>query len=282
MSKIFRITLWIIIGLCLPISLFNLLGIFFVAPLPGLVSLIIGVAFLALGLFLWSRSPMWARPGKGWASASVLWGAGAAVTLALLSATPLTDLSVGLGWEESMMSWGGAYPEEFAKALGVVFVLLSFRQLNRPWHGFIVGALVGWSFEVLENSLYSAMGALMHPTSDWIGMFQMWGLRLVAGPCLHMCFTAIAGFGIGWAIYAAHKPWWWRLGIGVGALFFSFCLHFAWNYMWDETWQLITQYVLVALIMYPTVIYLGIRAHRLAKNDDTYSHSPGAASLRGA
>ena len=36
-------------------------------------------------------------------------------------------------------------------------------------------------------------------------MLQMWGLRLVAGPCLHMSFTAIAGFGIGWAIYAAHK-----------------------------------------------------------------------------
>ena len=120
----------------------------------------------------------------------------------------------------------------------------------------------------------------MHPTSDWIGMLQMWGLRLVAGPCLHMSFTAIAGFGIGWAIYAAHKPWWWRLGIGVGALFVSFCLHFAWNYMWDATWQLIAQYILVALIMYPLVIYLGIRAHRLAKADDTYSHSPGAVSLQ--
>ena len=37
MSKIFRVTLWIIIGLCLPWSLLNLAVTFFVAPLPGLV-----------------------------------------------------------------------------------------------------------------------------------------------------------------------------------------------------------------------------------------------------
>lgn len=280
MSKIFRISLWVIIALCLPLALVNLAFSFFVAPLPGLVSLLIGAFFLALGLYLWSRSPMWAKPGAGWASASVLWGAGTAVTLALISSWPLTHLTVGLGWEESMMSWAGAYPEEFSKALGVVFVLLSFRQLNRPWHGFIVGALVGWGFEVFENALYASMGSIMHPTSDWIGMFQMWGLRLVAGPGLHMSLTAIAGFGIGWAIYAAHKTWWWRLGVGVGALFVSFCLHFAWNYMWEETWQLVTQYIVVALILYPTVVIVGIRAHRLARKDDTYSHSPGLASLR--
>ncbi|OFL58557.1 hypothetical protein HMPREF2760_00320 [Corynebacterium sp. HMSC065D07] len=280
MSKIFRVALWVIIGICLPAALINLLGAFLVAPLPGLISLLIGFAFLALGLYLWHLSPMWARPAKGWATASVLWGAGTAVSLALLSALPFSSLTKGVGWEESMMSWSGAYPEEFAKALGVVFVLLSFRQLNRPWHGFIVGALVGWGFEVFENVLYASLGAVMHPTSDWIGMLQMWGLRLVAGPGLHMSLTVIAGFGIGWAIYAAHKTWWWRLGVGVGALFVSFCLHFAWNYMWDETWQLVTQYIVVALILYPIVITLGLRAHRLAKADDTYSHSPGSASLR--
>lgn len=279
MSKLFRIALWVIIGLCLPVALVNLVASFILAPLPGLVSLLFGLVLLALGIYLWRLSPMWARPARGWVAASVLWGGAAAVTLALASSMPLSSLTVGLGWEQSMMSWSGAYPEEFSKALGVVFVLLSFRQLNRPWHGLIVGALVGWGFEVFENSLYASMGAIMHPTSDWIGMLQMWGLRLVAGPGLHLSFTAIAGFGIGWAIYAAHRPWWWRLGVGVGALFCSFCLHFAWNYMWDETWQLITQYVLVAAIMYPLVITLIIRGNRLAKQDDSYSHSPGAPRL---
>ena len=105
MSKIFRVTLWVFIGVCLPAALINLLGSFLVAPLPGLISLLIGLAFLALGLYLWRLSPMWAAPAKGWATASVLWGGGTAVSLALLSALPFTSLTKGVGWEESMMSW---------------------------------------------------------------------------------------------------------------------------------------------------------------------------------
>ena len=66
MSKIFRVTLWVLIGVCLPAALINLLGSFLVAPLPGLISLLIGLAFLALGLYLWRLTPMWARPATGW------------------------------------------------------------------------------------------------------------------------------------------------------------------------------------------------------------------------
>ena len=62
-------TFQVIIGLCLPVALVNLVASFILAPLPGLVSLLFGLVLLALGIYLWRFSPMWARPARGWASA---------------------------------------------------------------------------------------------------------------------------------------------------------------------------------------------------------------------
>ncbi|MDO5032583.1 PrsW family intramembrane metalloprotease [Corynebacterium sp.] len=277
--KLFQAALWVIIALGSLPALLNFGVMFLPAPGPAALSLLIAAALGAVGVALWRVSPMWVK-GAGWASASVLWGCTAAVSLAFIPGAPLMSTAATVGWDGAIMSWAGAYPEEFSKALGVLFILLSFRQLNRPWHGMVVGAMVGWGFEVYENFLYSVTGALMHPSSDWLGMLQMWGLRLLAGPGLHMCLTALAGYGIGWALFSAYKPLWWRLAVGFGTLAGSFLLHFAWNYMWDATWVMIVQYVLVAAVLYPTVIYAVLRGNRRARADTTYSYLPVSAHLR--
>lgn len=222
---------------------------------------------------------MWARPARLWATLAFLWGGGVAVALALISAGPVMQLAIGSGWVDAMMSWSGAYPEEISKATGVIFVLMSFRQLNRPWHGWMVGAVVGLGFEACENILYGAMGATMHPDSDIQGLFEMWGLRLIAGPGLHVLLTALAGWGIGWALYAAAKPWWWRIGVFLGALAASFTLHFCWNYLHDSEVASIIQAVVVALILYPLSIWLVLRGNKLAKTDESYSHSTAEDAL---
>ena len=143
----------------------------------------------------------------------------------------------------------------------------------------MVGAVVGLGFEACENILYGAMGATMHPDSDIQGLFEMWGLRLVAGPGLHVLLTALAGWGIGWALYAAAKPLWWRLGVFLGCLAAAFLLHFCWNYLHDSEVAAIIQAVTVALILYPLSMWLVLRGNKLAKGDESYSHSTADDAL---
>ena len=147
MSKLFRTTLWILSAIGLIAFFFQTLSTFLISPLMGLLSLLIAAVLVALVIYLLQRSPMWARPARLWATLAFLWGGGVAVSLALISAGPVMQLAIGTGWVDAMMSWSGAYPEEISKATGVIFVLMSFRQLNRPWHGWVVGAVVGLGFE---------------------------------------------------------------------------------------------------------------------------------------
>ncbi|HAT1130770.1 PrsW family intramembrane metalloprotease [Corynebacterium striatum] len=280
MSKLFRNSLWVLLSLGIVSIMVNLISHLLIAPALVVPSVLIGGAYVALVLFLLRLSPMF--PARGWVWAALLWGGGTAVGMVLLSSTPLMTLASSFGWQAATMSWAGAYPEEISKAAGVFFILLSFRQLNRPWHGWVVGATVGLGFETLENVLYSVVGGTMHPLSDWTGMFQMWGVRLIAGPALHILFTALAGWGIGWALYSANKTVWWRLGSIFGFLLLAFGLHFCWNYLPENTTLIPVQYVLVGLVLYPLNIYLVYRGNKFAREDTTYSvmHAGTAASKR--
>ncbi|MFW9242452.1 PrsW family intramembrane metalloprotease [Corynebacterium striatum] len=276
MSKLFRNTMWVLIALGCLALLFNLLSFGLIAPALLLPSIAIGAVVAALFLFLLRLSPMWPRSARSWVPPALLWGGGTALGLALLSAPPLTDLALSFGWKAAAFSWAGAYPEEISKATGVLFILLSYRELNRPWHGWIVGACVGLGFEMVENVMYSIMGGIIHPLNDWIGMLQMWGLRLVAGPGLHVLFTAMAGWGIGWAIFAANKSRMWRLGVLSGFMACAFGFHFCWNYMHDDEILMFIQYIVVALVLYPFSIFLILRGNKLTKQDDSYYVTPAA------
>ena len=153
MSKLFRTTLWVLSGIGLIAFFFQTLSTFLISPLMGLLSLLIAAVLVALVIFVLQRSPMWAHPARLWALLAFLWGGGVAVALALISSGPVMQLAIGTGWVDAMMSWSGAYPEEISKATGVIFVLMSFRQLNRPWHGWMVGAVVGLGFAVSYTHL---------------------------------------------------------------------------------------------------------------------------------
>lgn len=225
--------------------------------------------YVPLVLFLLRLSPMWPRgTGVGWVFSALLWGSATATTLAHAVGGPVNHLGSKLGAPALNASFGGAYPEEFLKGLGVFFVLLAYRKLARPWHGFIVGAVVGLGFETYENVLYGAMGAIMDANSDVWGALQMWGLRLVFGPALHIIFTAMVGWGIGWALFGAD------LSLGKRILFvlrwwaLSFCLHFCWNISWtNDTWQIIGA-ICVGVVLYPVFISLLWRGYKMAKRDE--------------
>ncbi len=227
----------------------------FLVSLSGAALGLIGAAiYLAVGTGIFRALPLWPKAGGWWYFSCLIWGSGISVGIVSLFATPLVTITEKLGWQAVTASLAGAYPEEIVKSLGIAIILLHFRELNRPWHGLVTGAMVGLGFETLENFTYGAVGSLLHADSDLYGAMTMWGLRSVAGPGLHVCLSALAGLGIGYALLLADAQRRWLYAIaGVGA---AFCLHFCWNVIWDtnELAQVLWLLV-VACVLYSATIY---------------------------
>lgn len=293
MSRLFLVTLWVLIGLSIPTLFLTLAASVFIDPLATLLGIVFAILYLVIITWLLSRTPLWPdfttfrrtpsgekRRGHGsttqWVGASLLWGGLASVGIVMVSGLPVMDLMTKLDLDFFMASMAGAYPEEIAKSLGVALILLSFRQLNRPWHGLATGALVGLGFEVNENLLYGSTGALLDANSDIDGVLFMWGYRTIAGPLIHTIFTAFAGYGIAQALFRAHKSTAWRWGVAIAWIGVAFALHFAWNLLWESFTASIINIVVVSLIMYPLIGVLIWRSWREARTDRTYAYAPGA------
>ncbi|MCS5478206.1 PrsW family intramembrane metalloprotease [Corynebacterium sp. YIM 101645] len=277
MSRRFRMSLLILSILGIPVFLYFSGVNFLVSPVGAALSILFSVLYLALVLWLLSRSPMWPqRAGAGalWVAASLLWGGGVSFLLVMLGGLPILEITDRLGLQLISASLGGAYPEEIAKALGVGVILFSFRALNRPWHGLMTGAVIGLGFEVTENAMYGAFGALLDPNTDLAGTLEIWAVRLFVGPGLHIIFSALAGWGLGLALFTADRSRSWRLRTAGLWLLIAFGLHFAWNLLPPDYWMMIVNYIVVALVMYPLFVWVWITAHKAAKDDDSYAYTP--------
>lgn len=228
------------------------------------LGLLFVAAYLVVGILLFRVGPLWPSAGPLYVLSCLLWGAVISFGLVVVPALGWTEITDKLGWTMVEASFGGAYPEELAKALGTLVILYSFRTLNRPWHGFVTGGLVGLGFEVNENLLYGAMGAVLDANSDFDGTVAMWGMRLVAGPGLHVVMTAISGWGIGLAVFQRNslRSLWW---VGV-----AFAMHFLWNIMWPSELAMTIHYGVMMAIIYPLFIGLYIQAVRREKSDNSY------------
>ncbi|ALP48913.1 PrsW family intramembrane metalloprotease [Corynebacterium glutamicum] len=284
MSRMFSITLWVAILLSTPALFLSLATFLFVDGISVLVNFVFAVLYLVVIVFLLSRTPLWPRfkgsgskkgGGFAWAASSLLWGAFVGFGIVMLFAGPVMDLTDKLGWDFVAMSFTGAYPEEIAKALGVAIILLSFRQLNRPWHGFITGALVGLGFEVNENLLYGATGAIMDPNADLDGVLMMWQYRTMLGPLIHTLLTGFAGYGIALAFFRARKTVAWRWSVAIGWTLIAFALHFSWNLMWENVIGSYATIIVVSVVMYGLAIYIIWSNWAEARDDSSYAFVPG-------
>lgn len=266
----FNYFLWTLIALALPVTAYFLISSAIMSPIATAIGLVFAVPYAAFYLWLFRRNSAWLE-GKAWLWASLLWGAGISLVIALAAGAPWVGLTQDLGWEMFMASFGGGYPEEIAKAVGVFFLLMSYG--SRPWHGFILGAMVGLGFEVIENIMYGATGAVMHVDSDIHGAVSTWALRTFIGPGLHVMFSAIAGFGIGWAVFGQFRGGK-RILIGAGSVLTAFLLHFGWNTLHSSVAAQIISYLVVGGIGYPLVIWMYIRTNQEAKNHELRPSAP--------
>lgn len=267
MSTLFRTTNWVLFWLFAPASLvFLIVGTIIASPAGLSISVPIALVYGAAWVFLFRFSAMWPKAGAKWVIATLGAGVGTCGAV-LLVAGPVSDLVEKLGWEAALASFAGAYPEEILKASCIVVILLGFRELDRPWHGLITGAMVGLGFELYENVMYGSTGALLDPNTDVEGALTMWGLRIVAGPGLHIMFSALAGWGIGVGLFSARLTSARRWLAAGGSTALAFALHFGWNFMPGSPVLQVVGMVAVALVGYPLVIWLAIKGHRAAKED---------------
>ncbi len=211
-------------------TLFILVSSFKAVLSPQALSIGIGftAVFLLLGFVVLRRSRLWHEGLGAPLLVALAWGGLAATGLTLVAAIGVDSFVRALEWEAASASFGGAWPEEIAKGLGVVLILLAYPAvLRRPQDGLLIGIAVGAGFELIETIQYGLDAAVAHASSDLTGAVTSWSEReLAAGVGLHAWFTGLAGWGLGAWLGQGD----WRRGL-LGPLA-GFVLHFAWNYYW--------------------------------------------------
>jgi RsiW-degrading membrane proteinase PrsW (M82 family) len=269
---VFTVSLLVVTVLCALVIGFTLLGgMLFPGPGPTMLALGLGVVFAAVVWFIVSRTLLYRGTPVLLALAAILWGVTGGVVLGgFTSSEHLSELAVGWGMPQIAWSLAGAWPEETAKALGVVLLLFAGRTWwNRPWHGLVAGVLVGVGFEAFENALYAISLAPTHAVSDVQGVLEMWLIRLVAGPLLHALCTGLVGYAIGVALLRADLTGMQRAGWVLGGWGAGFAVHALWNLMpdWekDSTAAALVRMALVWVGGMAVLACIWVHSHREAR-----------------
>ena len=190
--------------------------------LAALVTLLLTAIIRRLDLFEDEPGPL--------LLAAYAWGFVAAPTIVVVANDHLISALERVGLASWSAALAGPTDEELIKVLGVVLVLYAGRaHVTRPLNGLVYGAMVGLGFEVSENISYIVQGAIMDPNSDAVGALQVGLSRVLVGFGAHVMFSAIAGFGVAYALTAFRISVARRIGVALGAYLLAWALHFAWN-----------------------------------------------------
>ena len=165
------------------------------------------------------------------------WGALVAAPIALVANRSAQAIMTNLWGTELTARWAAAVVapvnEEVLKALGVVVVVLvARRQVTTVLDGIVYGAFVGLGFQVAENFVYTTdalTGGLFgaEPGQVVLDMFVLRGLEL--GMWSHVVYTALAGFGIAYAVVETGRGRVQRVVVCAAALLCAWGVHALWN-----------------------------------------------------
>ncbi|PZO97527.1 MAG: PrsW family intramembrane metalloprotease [Corynebacterium urealyticum] len=207
---------------------------------PGLPLLVaLGISIVLVAVIWWGLSRLRCYQGtpRRLVAMALWWGASVSSVLAVFTAADAaSEIPEKLGLPIFSTAFGGAWPEEITKALGIWMLLWIARDWwNQPHHGLLAGVFVGLGMEVYENSLYALFLGVLHPASDVTGAASAYGMRLLFGIGLHAVFSGLVGYGIGRALWGPReRSRAWRCGQVFGWGFAGFALHFLWNISWPD------------------------------------------------
>jgi RsiW-degrading membrane proteinase PrsW (M82 family) len=226
----------------------------------GLYALPLLAAILAVDYF--EREPAWL------VAFAAVWGGLVATGLALTANEAVQSILTTTEGADVAARWGAAIAgptnEEILKGLGVVVaMLLATRRMRSPVDGFILGAVVGLGFQVVEDVVYTAnvMAVGEDPASAISQMFLLRGV--MGGLWSHAVYTGLFGLGLG---YAVTRPGWSlprRAAVVVAGFAAAWSLHFLWNspLLVDTTdWRLVVVKGLPALLLLLALLQRAQRA----------------------
>ena len=217
------------------VSLENLLLSSEVSPLLAASSAVVWALYTIPFLIIIRRIDFFER--EPWISlvAAFLWGGFIAGGMALMANDAIFDLVTVQGGVVAAQDWGAAIAgpttEELAKGLGVLLILMaSPRRPRTALDGFVIGAVVGLGFQVIENFGYTMNTSAIEDDPSLAPLAQMFVIRgLIAGPFSHAVYTGIVGLGIGYLVTATDRSMLRRIGVALLAFIGAYAAHWFWN-----------------------------------------------------
>ena len=167
--------------------------------------------------------------------AAFVWGGLVAGGMALIGNGAIFELVTVTQGVVAAQEWGAAIAgpttEEIAKGVGVLLILIaSPRRPRTALDGFVIGAVVGLGFQVVENFGYTMNVSALEDDPGLGPLVEMFVIRgLIAGPFSHAVYTGIVGLGIGYLVTATDRTWGRRVGMAVLAFAGAYFAHWLWN-----------------------------------------------------
>jgi RsiW-degrading membrane proteinase PrsW (M82 family) len=193
------------------------------------ISAAIWLAYGALLLVLFVRPARRAHVLGVGALLALAWGGLAAVDIAARANSALVETAVHASAELDS-TWTNVFiapiVEETLKTLGII--LLAFLPAARrfgPGAGLVIGALVGVSFQVMENEVFTLQEMFKEPDAAMAVMVEMLFIRGVVGVFSHLVYSGAIGAAIGWQLAGPSTGRWRRLVVTAGVFVLMVVLH---------------------------------------------------------
>ncbi|VWL85001.1 PrsW family intramembrane metalloprotease [Oceanivirga miroungae] len=167
---------------------------------------------------------------------SFIGGSTIATYLSLLGNGEIDNIVINLLPDGKGLEWSAAIAgpttEEWSKMLVIILVMLiAYKTLVRPIHGFLVGAFVGLGFQMFENVSYATNSALSNANSDLMGALSTTIMRSLVGISSHWLYSAIIGVGVAILLNRTihKKSLKKRILLFIAFYLIGYFCHFIWN-----------------------------------------------------
>ncbi len=211
--------------------------VLFDTPVTGTLTLLLWALYAFPLIWLINRFDFFEREPSTLIAMALVWGGVIATSMAVSANQALFGMLTSLFGEGFTLRWGAALvaptTEELLKAIGIVAViLLALRGIRSAVDGFVVGAMVGLGFQVVENFIYT--GNLLLATGEqddsFAAMLDVFFVRGIgSGLWSHAAYSGVVGLGIGYAVTRLDRSLGRRVFIAGAMLALGWSMHFLWN-----------------------------------------------------
>lgn len=227
---------FVLAALSLPRTVNSVVNVATAYPVVGVVSLVVWLLYAFPLIWLITRVDFFEREPNTLIGIALAWGGVIATSMAVPANQAMFSLMTSVKGEAFTARWGSALAapttEESLKTLGIIAVtLLATRGIRSAIDGFIVGAVVGLGFQVVENFVYTGNLLLAsnqeQPISTVLSVFLVRGIG--SGLWSHAVYSGIAGLGIGYAFTRVDRSRSRRIAVLLAMFGLAWFLHFVWN-----------------------------------------------------